>query len=212
MTENQGYLELDKLIVLLISAYQKNLLSGVTKATLEAALSAAQSLNTKRLEAGLEDIAINDKELAEKALKQVEVYYTKLVENGGSEVVEDHKLVFKPWLNDLKTDLKEQLLLIESLEPELQDEALEKLGILGDQRANLTAEYEILRNKHEITNDIWYAGGVGRVVWRSRDDPTTCPECMGRDGEVFRWDDLPDMPAHPKCRCELEIYEIRGII
>jgi SPP1 gp7 family putative phage head morphogenesis protein len=204
--------ELNKLLALLILAYQKNLLSGVTKATLEAALSATQSLNIKRLEAGLEDITINDKELAEKALKQVEAYYTQLVEKGGSEVVEDHKFVFKPWLNDLKNTLKEQLLLIEALDLELREDALNELGVLGDQRANLTAEYEILRNEYEITNDIWYAGGVGRVVWRSRDDPTTCPECMGGDGEVFRWDDLPDMPAHPKCRCELEIYEVKDII
>lgn len=199
--------DLETLLAALILSYQQNLLSGITKATLEAALKATQTLNTKRLEAGLDKITF---EGTEKALKQVEEYYTRLVKDGGSYVVEDEKAVFKPWLNDLKATLKEQLLLIESLDTELQDDALNELELLGEERADLTAEYEILRNEHEITNNIWYAGGVELFVWRSLDDPTTCPECFERDGHVYTWDDLPELPAHPKCRCDLEIYGLKG--
>lgn len=200
--------DLETLLTALLVAYQKNLLSGVTKATLEAALKATQKLNEKRLEAGLEKITFDDTQITEQALWQVENYYTKLMKDGGSYVVENEKAVFKPWLSDLKISLKEQLLLIESLAPELQDEALDEFELMGGERADLTAEYEILRNEYEITNDIWYAGGVTGWVWRSMDDPTTCPECFEKDGTVYGWDDLPELPAHPKCRCWLDIDKV----
>ena len=203
--EDQG---LETLLAALILSYQQNLLSGVTKSTLEAAMKATQTLNKKRLEAGLEKITFEDAEITEKALKQVEDYYTQLVKDGGSEVVENEKAVFKPWLSDLKTNLKNELLLIAAIDTGVAANALNSLQEEGERRADLAAEYETLHNAQKIKNDIWIENNVETFVWRSRDDPATCPECFERDGHVYRWDDLPDLPAHPKCRCELEIHEI----
>lgn len=200
--------DIETLLAALILTYQKNLLSGVTKSTLEAAMEATQALNKKRLEAGLEKITFKDAEITEKALKQAEDYYTKLVKDGGSEVVENEKAVFKPWLSDLKTNLKNELLLIAAIDTGLLAGALDSLQKEGERRAELAAEYETLHNAQKIKNDIWIENNVEKFVWHSRDDPATCPECFERDGHVYKWNDLPDLPAHPKCRCELEIHEV----
>ena len=200
--------DIETLLAALILTYQKNLLSGVTKSTLEAAMKATQELNKKRLEAGLEEITFKDAEITEMALKQVEDYYTQLVKDGGSEVVENEKAVFKPWLSDLKTNLKNELLLIAAIDTGVAANALNSLQEEGERRADLAAEYETLHNAQKIKNDIWIENNVETFVWRSRDDPSTCPECFERDGHVYKLDDLPDLPAHPKCRCELEINEV----
>ena len=209
MTEEDQ--DIETLLAALILVYQKNLLSGVTKSTLEAAIEATKELNKKRLEAGLDKITFKDAEITEKALEQVEDYYTKLVKDGGSEVVENDKAVFKPWLSDLKTNLKNELLLIAAIDTGLLADALGSLQEEGELRADLAAEYETLHNAQKIKNDIWIENNVEKFVWRSLDDPATCPECFERDGHVYSKEDLPDLPAHPKCRCELEIYEIGSV-
>lgn len=200
--------DIEALLAALLVNYHKNLLNGVTKSTLEAALEATRELNEKRLKAGLGKITFDDTKTTETALKQVEDYYTKLVKDGGSDVVENGKLVFKPWLSNLETDLKNELLLIAAMDTELVPSALDGLLDTGKRNADLAAEYEILHNEQEIKNTIWKENNVEKFVWHSRDDPSTCPECFERDGFVYRWNDLPDIPAHPKCRCELEIYEV----
>ena len=53
--------------------------------------------------------------------------------------------------------------------------------------------------------------GVTHRIWRwhSEDEDNTCDECASRDGEVYEnEDDIPEIPAHPNCRCTITEEEI----
>lgn len=45
------------------------------------------------------------------------------------------------------------------------------------------------------------AGFVEGLIWNTLRDANVCEVCAARHGRVYRLDDLPDMPAHPLCRC-----------
>lgn len=45
------------------------------------------------------------------------------------------------------------------------------------------------------------AGFVEGLIWNTLRDSSVCEVCAARHGRVYRLDDLPDMPAHPLCRC-----------
>ena len=54
-------------------------------------------------------------------------------------------------------------------------------------------------------------GGRTRRTWRwhSEDGENTCDECASRDGEIYESeDDIPEIPAHPNCRCTITEEEI----
>ena len=45
--------------------------------------------------------------------------------------------------------------------------------------------------------------------WHSEDEDNTCDECASRDGEIYESeDDIPEIPAHPNCRCTITEEEI----
>lgn len=42
---------------------------------------------------------------------------------------------------------------------------------------------------------------IAEEAWTATLDTRTCAICFGRDGEVYRVDEGPEPPAHPRCRC-----------
>jgi SPP1 gp7 family putative phage head morphogenesis protein len=199
MTEDEDKIE--ELLLLLLLFYRSNLRKAVTKASMQTTVEAVKSLQKARKKAGLEEITIDTKMLAKEALVQSEEYYSQLVKKGGSYVVEDGKLVFKPWLQELEKDTREKLLVIKSLSPDEIRASLSELKKSGENRAKIASEYEILRNVDAIKKNIWKWNDVQKVVWCTVRDWRVCPECDERDGEVYDLDDCPVLPHHSFCRC-----------
>jgi SPP1 gp7 family putative phage head morphogenesis protein len=53
-----------------------------------------------------------------------------------------------------------------------------------------------------------FARREGVFVWNATLDKRTCPTCSARDGKRYRsLELLPDIPAHPHCRCVLDFIE-----
>ena len=47
--------------------------------------------------------------------------------------------------------------------------------------------------------------GFTKLRWVTQEDEFVCKECGPRHGKVYDIDALPDMPAHPSCRCAFTI-------
>ena len=45
--------------------------------------------------------------------------------------------------------------------------------------------------------------GVKYVKWQAEKDERTCEECKGLDGQIFKIDEVPEIPMHRRCRCWL---------
>lgn len=48
--------------------------------------------------------------------------------------------------------------------------------------------------------------GVKEVRYNAAFDHT-CPQCSKRHGEVYKFKDRPELPAHPQCNCFYEVYD-----
>ena len=87
---------------------------------------------------------------------------------------------------------------------------------LGNQemRRNLKRGLDVLANQiRQYADNITICArlkafkdaGVEYVRWVAEIDDKTCKECMARDGEIYRLDEVRNMiPAHWRCRCHLE--------
>ena len=87
---------------------------------------------------------------------------------------------------------------------------------LGNQemRRNLRRGLDVLANQiRQYADNITIGArlkafkdaGVEYVRWVAEIDDKTCKECMARDREIYRLDEVRNMiPAHWRCRCHLE--------
>jgi hypothetical protein len=201
--EELDELDLEYMLDDLRETYQEALLKGVTQATLEAYVKAAQDLNTARVKAGLEPLPIDEKQLTEDALRQVEVWYSDLVHKGGSNVVVDHVyLEFKPWLFDLEDNITAELKEIyKNVQTPIEiDNILPKLESKFNDYAETAAFCEIYRQVDEARKSVW---GYEKVV-RHASGSNICPYCDELDGQIFPADDCPPCPSHPRCKCDYE--------
>ena len=48
------------------------------------------------------------------------------------------------------------------------------------------------------------AAGVQMVRWRTQEDERVCEDCEPLDNRVFPINAMPQLPAHPRCRCWCE--------
>ena len=200
--------KIDALVSALVDTYHSALQEGVTEATVNAAIEAVQDLNAERVKAGLKEIKVDNLETLSEALEQSEDYYTYLVEDGGSEVLdEEDELEFEPWLSDLQNELTEELeLILDQADSEGWDETqiqgyIQSFKERGHSKALLTAEYEILRNVETVKRSIWGKHGLKKVQRHARHDGSTCSQCAVLDGAEYDMADAPFLPAHHKCRC-----------
>lgn len=72
---------------------------------------------------------------------------------------------------------------------------------IPDWRAETIARTELSWAYNQANEKAYRDGGVTRVKWLAVVDSHTCPTCKGRNGEVYDLEDLPNIPAHPRCRC-----------
>lgn len=73
--------------------------------------------------------------------------------------------------------------------------------------AKMVARTELNRAHSEGEMVMYELAGVQELEWTAANDPNTCPECEGADGEIvkrgepFPFVDVEMSPAHPSCEC-----------
>lgn len=78
-------------------------------------------------------------------------------------------------------------------------------GILVHQLLSLT-NTSLNSIASSIHREIFKGAGIEVVQWIAILDNSVCDYCEGLHNQVFKIDDLPDWPAHTKCRCEVVPY------
>lgn len=82
-----------------------------------------------------------------------------------------------------------------------------------EMRQNLKRGLDVLANQVRQYADMvtinariraFERAGVEYGRWVAEDDGKTCSVCRERNGTVYRLDELPIMPAHWHCRCQIE--------
>lgn len=54
--------------------------------------------------------------------------------------------------------------------------------------------------------EIFNGDGIELVQWIAILDDSVCDYCEGLHNQIFEINDLPDWPAHTRCRCEVVPY------
>lgn len=70
-------------------------------------------------------------------------------------------------------------------------------------RMEMIARTEVLRAHNQGRIKFHMQVGVQKLEWLTMEDERMCPVCGELDGKQFDIDHLPNIPAHPQCRCAL---------
>ncbi|MCK4776734.1 MAG: hypothetical protein KAS39_00050, partial [Actinomycetia bacterium] len=69
------------------------------------------------------------------------------------------------------------------------------------QAANVNAQIEVYRQNPEIVQYVKWSAVLEPGYYKT--GRGTCIRCAGLDGQIFRLDENPPIPLHPRCRCVL---------
>lgn len=127
------------------------------------------------------------------------------------------ELIKRPWHDANFSDRiwKNKLQLINSLKSELTNGIIQGKSIYSvandvDNRIDVgrsqtqrlvRTEYMHALNQGQIES--YRSKGYNKLKWVATMDSKTSKECRKRNGKEYDIDDLPDIPAHPNCRCTL---------
>jgi len=70
-------------------------------------------------------------------------------------------------------------------------------------RMEMIARTETLRAHNQGRMKFYNTVGVTKVEWMAVGDERECPVCRELDGKIFPIDKVPNIPAHPHCRCQI---------
>ena len=65
----------------------------------------------------------------------------------------------------------------------------------------MIARTETLRAHNQGRMKFYNTVGVTKVEWMAVGDERMCPVCQELDGKIYPIDKVPNIPAHPHCRC-----------
>ena len=68
-------------------------------------------------------------------------------------------------------------------------------------RLDLIVQTETMRAHNQGRIGFYKHAGVKKVRWLTAEDDRVCPVCGPLSEKVFTFDDAPNIPAHPACRC-----------
>jgi SPP1 gp7 family putative phage head morphogenesis protein len=116
-------------------------------------------------------------------------------------------------LSDLKgiTDAMSKKITDELAQGILKGEGMEDLANritssvegIGYNRAILLARTETMDAVSQATMSRYHKAGVTRVEWLAGADNRCCDYCIEQNGKTFDLSNVPEIPAHPNCRCAL---------
>lgn len=73
-------------------------------------------------------------------------------------------------------------------------------------RSNIIARTEILRVLNVGNINTMKRRDVKKVMWLAAHDERTCKICNKFDGKVYKTGEIPEIPAHPQCRCTVSEF------
>lgn len=79
--------------------------------------------------------------------------------------------------------------------------AVKDAGVSASYAAERIARTEMARAQNQAQLDSFEANGIEKVIWVA--EPGACEICKPRDDKSYKREDVPELPAHPNCRCAL---------
>ena len=70
---------------------------------------------------------------------------------------------------------------------------------------NRLVNTEVARAVNSAFDEMCKATGVKKVKYNSILEKNTCPVCESRHGNVYKFENKPEIPNHPQCKCFYEI-------
>jgi hypothetical protein len=200
---------------LLIAAYITVLYKANIETNISTQYYALGEVNKARLEAGLSPLKLDATTVKQEALSSANEYRKLLKDKGGSYVVVQkgvtEELVFKDWLNGLKSNTKDEIVRIfdkatlEGWNPAKLKNELSKIEeLIKNKRASAAAFTETRVAEHQTRMHIWKRGEV-RLVQRHVTGLNSCHICQDMDGEIYEIDDAPPL-SHFSCKCIYSIF------
>lgn len=200
---------------MLIAAYITVLYKANIETNISTQYYALGEVNKARLEAGLSPLKLDATTVKQEALSSANEYRKLLKDKGGSYVVVQkgvtEELVFKDWLNGLKSNTTDEIIRIfntatqEGWNPSKLKNELSKIeGLTKNKRASVAAFTETRVAEHQARMHIWKRGEV-RLVQRHITGSNSCHVCQDMDGQIYEIDDAPPL-SHPACKCVYSIY------
>ena len=71
----------------------------------------------------------------------------------------------------------------------------------AENHASMIARTEMMFVYNSYLIDQARKDGFNFLVWRTAEDELVCSECGPRNNKAYPIDNLPQLPAHPNCRC-----------
>lgn len=207
--------EIDVYLDTLIDAYILSLYKASAEVVVSETITALKALNSAREKAGLRAITDNSEEYVIEALDRAKKYRKMLEDKQGSYVVKEiegkEKLVFEPWIKNLREDIKKQLLAAfsqakkEGWKNTKLNQELDKIQeTMIKKRVEVTAFCETRVLQYQTQMSVWDRGAeyVKRFCYQ---DARTCGICWDLDGQIFKIGEEPPL-SHPFCRCGYNLY------
>ena len=122
------------------------------------------------------------------------------------ERLSGHALVFR--------EKATQLLLLgltQGWGPQKVKQALQQQLNVVAHRAETIQRTETLSALNAASNERYRREGVALVEFVPTGDDRTCPTCADRAGEIYKIDEAPSPPIHPRCRCVLVPADDRSL-
>lgn len=92
----------------------------------------------------------------------------------------------------------------------IKQELQKQLNVVAH-RAETIQRTETLSALNAASNERYKREGVALVEFVPTGDDRTCPTCADRAGEIYKIDEAPSPPIHPRCRCVLVPADDRSL-
>ncbi len=199
-----------------IMAFIGKLAASRAARILHTAITEIPIINDVKKEAGKEPVKVPIGDVRAWAKKEVKAYKKGLELDGGTEVVDDDILTFKPWMKDLKSDLLDDVRKVmkqskaEGYQPsQLRSELIKAMGSRYNNRLYVTAYCESRRGEDKTKRALYKDTSINYVVWHTQKDIRVRTTHRLREGRIYLVDDCPSL-GEPGCRCWIYPYVPKG--
>ena len=175
----------------------------------------------KQIEQSILELGTKENDFTKQALQHAANLGSRTVSNvlqtGVLNKTAIDQMVKQPWAGDNYSDRiwKNKAQLIASMKSELtrgiiQGKSIYQVANMMDARLQVgrsqtqrlvRTEYMHALNQGQI--ETYRSNGYAKLRWVATMDDKTSDICRKRNGKEYAVDNLPDIPAHPNCRCTL---------
>jgi SPP1 gp7 family putative phage head morphogenesis protein len=199
-----------------ILAYIAKLSASRAARILHTAVTELPVIQEAQKEAGKKPLKVPIGDVRAWSKQEVDDYKRTLIEYGGTYIVNNDVLEFKPWMAALKADLVEDARnviregKIYGYQPEKLRSELKKA--MGDSYNNrlYVASYCESRRGEDLTKRALYSDtNINYVTWHTKKDSKVRPAHREREGKIYLVEECPSL-GEPGCRCFIYPYVPKG--